>query len=75
VTCRYGGEEFILVLPEASRRIAQLRAEQIRENARHLHAQYEDQTLEAVTLSLGVALFPDHGSTNDAILELPTTTP
>jgi diguanylate cyclase (GGDEF)-like protein len=68
VTCRYGGEEFILVLPEASREITQLRAEQMREDARHLHMQYEGQTLEAVTLSLGIAIFPEHGSTKDAIL-------
>lgn len=68
VTCRYGGEEFILVLPEASREITQLRAEQIREDARHLHLQYDGQTLEAVTLSMGIAVFPGHGLTKDAIL-------
>ena len=68
VTCRHGGEEFILVLPEASPEITQLRAEQMREGTRHLHVQYEGQTLEAVTLSLGVAIFPKHGSTKDAIL-------
>lgn len=68
VTCRHGGEEFILVLPEASPEITQLRAEQMREDTRHLHVQYEGQTLEAVTLSLGVAIFPKHGSTKDAIL-------
>jgi diguanylate cyclase (GGDEF)-like protein len=68
VICRYGGEEFILVLPEATRKITQMRAEQIREDARHLHVQYEEQTLEAFTLSLGVAVFPEHGSTYDVIL-------
>jgi diguanylate cyclase (GGDEF)-like protein len=68
ITCRFGGEEFILILPEASLKITQMRAEHMREDARHLHVQYEGQTLEAVTLSLGVAAFPDHGSTNDAIL-------
>ena len=67
VTCRYGGEEFILILPEASREITQIRAEQMREDASQLHAQYGDQTLEPVTLSLGVAIFPDHGSTIDAL--------
>ncbi len=67
VTCRYGGEEFILILPEASREITQIRAEQMREASSQLHVQYEDQTLEPVTLSLGVAIFPDHGSTIDAL--------
>jgi diguanylate cyclase (GGDEF)-like protein len=68
VTCRYGGEEFILILPDASLEITQMRAEQIQEGARQLHVQYEGQTLEAVTLSLGVAVFPDHGATIDALL-------
>jgi diguanylate cyclase (GGDEF)-like protein len=45
-----------------------MRAEQIRESARQLHVHYEGQTLEAVTLSLGVAGFPEHGSTIDALL-------
>ncbi|MDQ3004866.1 MAG: GGDEF domain-containing protein [Chloroflexota bacterium] len=67
-TCRYGGEEFILVLPEASLRITQIRAEQMLEGARHLQVQFDGQTLEAVTLSLSVAIFPVHGSTYDEIL-------
>jgi len=68
VICRYGGEEFILVLPEATRKITQLRAEQIWEDTRRLQVQHEGQTLEGITLSLGVAVFPEHGSTYDAIL-------
>ena len=73
ITCRYGGEEFILILPTASQKITQMRAEQMREGARHLIVQYGDKTLEAVTLSLGVAGFPDHGSTNDAIFRAADT--
>ena len=68
VACRYGGEEFILILPEASLEITQMRAGHMREDIRHIHVQYKEKTLEAITLSLGVAVFPDHGSTNDAIL-------
>ena len=68
VACRYGGEEFILILPEASLEITQMRAGHMREDSRQIHVQYKEKTLEAVTLSLGVAVFPDHGSTNDEIL-------
>jgi diguanylate cyclase (GGDEF)-like protein len=68
VTCRYGGEEFIIILPEASMDITRLRADLMRESAGKLHIQYEGQTLKAVTLSLGVAIFPDHGSTMDVLL-------
>jgi len=68
VACRYGGEEFILILPEASREITQLRAENICKHIKHIPVQYDGQTLEAVTLSLGVAGFPAQGSTIDAVL-------
>ena len=68
VICRYGGEEFIIILPEASREITRLRADLIRESAGQLRIHYEGQTLKAVTLSLGIAVFPDHGSTMDALL-------
>ncbi len=67
--CRYGGEEFIFVLPEASQKITKMRAEHMREVTSHIHVQYEGQTLEAVTLSLGVAIFPVHGATKDLILK------
>jgi diguanylate cyclase (GGDEF)-like protein len=68
VSCRYGGEEFLLVLPEASREITQMRAEHVCEDIRHLHVEFDGQTLEAVRLSLGVAIFPEHGLSYDAIL-------
>jgi diguanylate cyclase (GGDEF)-like protein len=66
-TCRYGGEEFLMILPEATREITQLRAEQIREEIHGLQVQYEGQSLEMVTLSLGVAMFPQHGSTKEVL--------
>ena len=69
VTCRYGGEEFILILPEASREITQMRAENICKNIKQIPVQYDGQTLEAVTLSLGIAGFPAQGQTIDAVLK------
>ena len=69
VACRYGGEEFTLILPEASLEVTRQRAEHLRDDIKHLHAQYHDQPLGAVMLSLGVAVFPDHGSTGEAVLK------
>jgi diguanylate cyclase (GGDEF)-like protein len=66
--CRYGGEEFVFILPEASQKITQMRAEHMREEIRNLHISFQDQILEAVTLSIGVAVFPMNGSTGEAIL-------
>jgi diguanylate cyclase (GGDEF)-like protein len=68
IACRYGGEEFTLILLDASRQMVEGRAERLREDARNLHVQFEGKALEAVTLSLGVSFFPDHGSTGPAVL-------
>ena len=69
IACRYGGDEFIIVLPDASRIVTSRRAELICKDAKQSHFQFEGQALEAVTLSLGVAIFPEHGSTSAAILK------
>lgn len=69
IPSRYGGDEFIMVLPEASREVTFQRAELICQETKQFHLQFEGQTLEAVTLSLGVAVFPEHGSTSAALLK------
>jgi diguanylate cyclase (GGDEF)-like protein/PAS domain S-box-containing protein len=68
IPCRYGGDEFIIVLPDTSRAVTCDRAERICESAKQFNLQFEGQTLEVVTLSLGVAAFPEDGSTSAAIL-------
>jgi len=70
VACRYGGEEFTLILPSATLDLARKRAEQIREGIQSIQVKYGGQTLGPITLSLGVAVFPDHGVTGEAILQL-----
>jgi diguanylate cyclase (GGDEF)-like protein len=69
VPCRYGGDEFIIILPDASREVSRERAERLCEHARHFNIQFEGKTLETITLSLGVAVFPVDGSTSEAILK------
>jgi diguanylate cyclase (GGDEF)-like protein len=66
---RFGGEEFVLVLPETSLEVTRLRAEQLREKVRQMNVTYADQTLPPVTLSLGVAAFPVHGMNCAALLK------
>jgi diguanylate cyclase (GGDEF)-like protein len=68
VVCRYGGEEFTLILPEASLEATRQRAEQLREAVKAEIPSFRDRSLEAVTLSLGVASFPEHGNTSEALL-------
>ncbi|HSJ88193.1 MAG TPA: GGDEF domain-containing protein, partial [Anaerolineales bacterium] len=68
IACRYGGDEFLLILPDATRAVTRERAERICELARQLHLHFEGQSLAALTLSLGVAAFPEHGATSTAVL-------
>lgn len=68
IACRYGGEEFVLILTEASIEVTRQRAEHLCEAVKKLQVQYDHQPL-AVTFSLGLAVFPDHGSTVHAVLQ------
>ena len=68
IACRYGGDEFVIILPDASQDVTRERAELICEYAGMMHSEFEGQALEAVALSLGVAVFPEHGSTTTGIL-------
>ncbi|MEW5828206.1 MAG: diguanylate cyclase [Chloroflexota bacterium] len=68
IACRFGGEEFVLVLPDASLQDTCRRAEQLRSDVQHLSVMHKGQLLGAITLSLGVSNFPDHGDTVEALL-------
>ncbi len=69
IPCRYGGEEFTLILPDASLEVVRKRAEELRAAARRLKVWHVYRWLGVVTLSMGVAMFPDHGTTAKAILQ------
>lgn len=68
VACRYGGEEFVLILPAASLIDAQRRAEEIREAIRGLRVSHGGRPLEAVRCSMGVAAYPEHGGVGGSLL-------
>jgi len=68
IVCRYGGEEFALVLPDASLESALIRAERIRAAIKSLALAHGNVPLGAITASLGVALFPDHADDPDSLL-------
>jgi diguanylate cyclase (GGDEF)-like protein len=64
ISCRYGGDEFVLVMPDSSIMDTQQRVEQIRVLLEELqHIQGGQQSLETITLSAGIAYMPDHGTT------------
>jgi diguanylate cyclase (GGDEF)-like protein len=68
IACRYAGEEFLLILPGASLKVARQRAERLRLAVKQLIVRDEDRVLDPVSLSLGVAAFPRHGTTPNAVL-------
>ncbi len=66
IACRYGGEEFLVILPGASLAHATQRAEALRATVQELRIGCGETI--SVTISIGVAVFPDHGSEmNDVI--------
>jgi diguanylate cyclase (GGDEF)-like protein len=68
IACRYGGEEFVLVLPETSLQIAAQRAEHIRREFQSAKS-FKDKVGLMPTLSVGVAAFPRHGKSAEIILD------
>jgi diguanylate cyclase (GGDEF)-like protein len=68
IPCRYGGEEFVLFLPEMSRGIAEARAEALRVAVQSLKLEVEGRTLGEITVSAGLAMFPDHGEEPTTLL-------
>jgi diguanylate cyclase (GGDEF)-like protein/PAS domain S-box-containing protein len=68
IACRYGGEEFLLIMPDASLDAAQQRAEQLREHAKELRVRDASEIIEGITLSVGVAIYPQHGRTKESVL-------
>jgi diguanylate cyclase (GGDEF)-like protein/PAS domain S-box-containing protein len=61
VVCRYGGDEFIVVLPGASVDAATTRAENLCQLLRHAAFEFRDMKLPEATFSVGVAAYPEQG--------------
>jgi len=68
IVCRYGGEEFLIILSGASGDEAQKRAEQIRNKTRQLKLLHNGKELGQITISLGVAVYGQNCRTVKAIL-------
>ena len=69
LACRYGGEEFLLILPDLSPEHALRRLNEFRELVSQVHLNFEGKTLPPITVSIGAASFPAHGSTSKSLLK------
>lgn len=64
VVCRYGGDEFVLLFPGAERKTIEQTAEKIRLGVQQLCI---DAGMSGITISLGIAVFPEHGRTKEKL--------
>jgi diguanylate cyclase (GGDEF)-like protein len=69
MACRWGADEFVLILPGASLTAARRRAENLREMLKDHASLDEHKQMRRITLSIGVAALPDHGETAGDILQ------
>jgi diguanylate cyclase (GGDEF)-like protein len=70
IACRYGGEEFTLILPEASLSDTVRRAEHLRCGVEQLVVEHHGQRLPGISISIGVAAFPNHGDRADTLINI-----
>jgi diguanylate cyclase (GGDEF)-like protein/PAS domain S-box-containing protein len=69
IACRFGGEEFVVILPTADLSAAQMRAERIRSKISELAVLHQGSSLGRITISVGVAGLPIHGTSPKELLE------
>ncbi len=69
IACRYGGEEFTLILSEASLIVALQRMEQLRQDIKSLTIRYQGKSIDHLSGSFGIAVYPKHGSTSETLLK------
>ncbi|MGE0450991.1 MAG: diguanylate cyclase, partial [Vicinamibacterales bacterium] len=68
IACRFGGEEFVIVLPEAPLEAAFARAEDLRRLVHRLGVQHRSHSLGPVTVSIGLAGMPEHGKAPEELI-------
>lgn len=68
IACRYGGEEFVIVLPQMDARAALERAEKWRADVQSALVRHGNLEIH-FTISAGVSAYPDHASDHDALID------
>jgi diguanylate cyclase (GGDEF)-like protein len=68
IACRYGGEEFALIFPDSSLEDTFKRADMLRQAIKELELMFQGQFIGSITISMGVAAYPNHGTNMDDLL-------
>lgn len=69
IPCRYGGEEFVIILPEAGLETGIERAKAILASTVKMVVSHQGVTLGRVTTSIGLSSMPANGTTATALIE------
>lgn len=69
LSCRFGGEEFLLMMPRTPVAVALQRSEALRKEFEAMRVAFEGHDMQT-TLSFGIAEFPDHGSEPTPLLQM-----
>jgi diguanylate cyclase (GGDEF)-like protein len=69
IACRYGGEEFTIILPDLNGTTAEERAESIRRAVAGLHVRFGREVASNFSISIGVAVYPQDGENADLLLQ------
>jgi diguanylate cyclase (GGDEF)-like protein len=70
ILCRIGGEEFAALLPDCSLENAAMRAEAVRAAVRSIVVQVNGSPIGGISVSLGIAVYPDHGANLAGLLSM-----
>jgi diguanylate cyclase (GGDEF)-like protein len=68
IACRYGGEEFTIMMPDVTQAVAIERAESIRRAVASLRVPLDKENYAEFSISIGLALYPEDGETADLLL-------
>jgi diguanylate cyclase (GGDEF)-like protein/PAS domain S-box-containing protein len=69
IVCRYGGDEFVLVLPDTGLLQVLERLDCLRSEVKSMECRYEGRILPAAAISIGVAQWPDHGASPEDLMK------
>ena len=69
IASRYGGDEFVVVLLDINPKDTLQRAERLRKAIQTLNLHYEQQKIKAITISIGIAMYPIHRKRKNALIK------
>ncbi len=68
IACRYSGHTYVVILPQSSGAVGLKRADNLRNLVRTLEVKYRGEQVGQITVSVGLAVYPDHGQTVETLL-------